>query len=126
MEDVVRISLVCRYWRKIELSTPRIWTQVHVVLDRMDPVIVGRFCKRSSPLPLCIHADDDGRKTRVDPAIYPVLAVNAPRIREFVVSDADSRLLETLQARDVLTRPFPLMETLWIAWSTSLPANFLH
>ncbi|EJD45117.1 hypothetical protein AURDEDRAFT_184856 [Auricularia subglabra TFB-10046 SS5] len=126
MEDVVRVSLVCRYWREIALSAPRIWTEVHVVLDRMDPVIVGRFCKRSAPLPLSIRcANSGGYKTRVDPAIYLVLADNAPRIREFVVPDVNCHLLDTLQARDVLTRPFPLLEILWVGRTTSLPATFL-
>lgn len=121
----MRISLVCRHWRDVALAAPRIWTQVHLVLDRMDPVVFGRFCKRGAALPLSFRCDGDGYRTRLDPAIYLVLAVHAVRIREFIVPDVNSHFLETLHARDVLTRPFPQLESLWIVRTTPVPTPFL-
>lgn len=125
MADIMRVSIGCRCWRVAALSASRIWTKVHLVLDRMDPIFVGRFCKRGAPLPLSFRCDDDGYRTRLDPAIYLVLAVHASGIREFIVPDVNSHFLETLHARDVLTRPFPQLETLWVVRTTPIPTPFL-
>ncbi|KAG6379297.1 hypothetical protein JVT61DRAFT_11752 [Boletus reticuloceps] len=51
----VVVSLVCRHWRNIAISTPSLWTNIEVQTDLLPPYdLVSKLLKRSQNLPLDI------------------------------------------------------------------------
>ncbi|KAF5353494.1 hypothetical protein D9756_008020 [Leucocoprinus leucothites] len=74
-EAPIVLGLVCRQWREIAYSTPRLWTSIHIIASpsahSLHPLDVARreaiasWLSRSGALPLSISVSASGHKTLI-------------------------------------------------------------
>ncbi|KAJ7618543.1 hypothetical protein FB45DRAFT_1063190 [Roridomyces roridus] len=137
------VACICRRWREVALSTPRLWCNIHLDEEPIHPrsahPLVLLQLQRSGGLGLSIYFAD-----RYDePFLLELLLTAADRWQSFDFSlgvgqygilhsfDSQFPLLKRLTIRHIpyinlgnLARAFPRIEELTVAWRpTPVPAN---
>ncbi|KXN82028.1 hypothetical protein AN958_03279 [Leucoagaricus sp. SymC.cos] len=79
-EPPLSLGLVCRRWREVVYTTPKLWTSIHIVATPLSPErdiarrqVVSSWLSRSGILPLSISIYMDVKRRRV-----PVQAMSHP------------------------------------------------
>lgn len=112
LENAIRASLVCRHWRAVALSTPRVWTRIEIEdrdgsYDLFYDILLGR----SGALPLVVRCPG-GRYCFA-------LAPHMHRVRSLTISDSKTES----DFDQLLTARSPLLQSLWMPLSDRFPPN---
>ncbi|KAK7007949.1 hypothetical protein R3P38DRAFT_3026760 [Favolaschia claudopus] len=85
VRSALRVSQVCKHWRKLTHRTPALWTtQLPIIFKQNKPhsaeyiAMTEVYQERSAPLPISFHLNT-GYNNEISPALADVLACAAPR-----------------------------------------------
>jgi len=105
--DRLRVTLVCRHWRRTFLQHATLWSQLHLT-GRMDQLLVRTLLGRVKGSPLDITANYDKSPIHDVTLLSPF----AQQIRSLELKQATSDEVQDLSV--AISGPLPLLHTLEI------------
>ena len=105
--DRLRVTFVCRHWRRTFLHHATLWSQLHLT-GRMDRLLVRTLLGRVKGSPLDITADYYKSPIHYGTLLFPF----AQQIRSLELKSATSDEVQDLSM--VISGPLPLLRTLEI------------
>ncbi|KAG8944240.1 hypothetical protein FRC04_002107 [Tulasnella sp. 424] len=80
------LSLVCRYWEQVAITTPQIWSYIHLYEEKTEDALRRRLdLARSEPLDIRVDLGDDVDSYETFRDCYIILLDSIDRWRSFVV-----------------------------------------